>query len=691
MRIALLILLAIPLFLRADGPDDNIAEKVRPIPPEGIAVPKDKSKALNKALAGLEKTLNVLRNQEPHKEFVARYLPDVEIFHKAVHDALTFGEFYKPAEFDFALQLIDLGLKRANQLADGNAPWTRETGFVLRGYQSKIDGSPQPYGLEIPANYSFGATDPWRLDFWFHGRGEKLSELSFCQQRLAGKGEKISPANTIVLHPYGRYSNANKFAGEADLFEALDHAQSDYRIDENRILVRGFSMGGAACWQFAVHYAGKWAAAQPGAGFSETPDFLKTFQGETLNPTWWEKKLWRWYDATDWALNLSNCPTIAYSGEIDRQKQAADMMVAAAEKEGIRLIHIIGPETAHAIHPDSLIEIEKRLSSIVETGRNPVPKTVHFVTYSLRYDTMLWVKVNRMTEHWEQARIDATIAGSNQIEITTNGVEAFSLHFEAGQCPLDVTATPVLTIDGTNYDAPKVWSDRSWEVHCSRSQRGGAQQGWVVDSTPLGTAPLGTAPLNQENGLTKRHGLQGPIDDAFTDSFLFVSPSGKPQYDVVGEWSHTEQKRAAEHWRKQFRGNARVKSDSEIDDADIAAHNLVLWGDPSSNSLIARIAKDLPVSWTADSITVGGKTYDASHHALAMIFPNPLNPDRYVVLNSGFTYREYDYLNNARQTPKLPDWAVVDLREAPSSRYPGKIVTGGFFDENWKLKPQPED
>ena len=84
-------------------------------------------------------------------------------------------------------------------------------------------------------------------------------------------------------------------------------------------------------------------------------------------------------------------------------------------------------------------------------------------------------------------------------------------------------------------------------------------------------------------------------------------------------------------------------------------------------------------------------SFDSSHHILAMIYPNPLNPERYVVLNSGFTFREYDYLNNARQTPKLPDWAVIDLRVAPNSRYPGKVVAAGFFDENWKFKPQPED
>lgn len=64
-----------------------------------------------------------------------------------------------------------------------------------------------------------------------------------------------------------------------------------------------------------------------------------------------------------------------------------------------------------------------------------------------------------------------------------------------------------------------------------------------------------------------------------------------------------------------------------------------------------------------------------------------LNPERYVVLNSGFTFREYDYLNNARQAPKLPDWAVVDLGELPSSRRPGRIAAAGFFGESWELLP----
>ena len=62
----------------------------------------------------------------------------------------------------------------------------------------------------------------------------------------------------------------------------------------------------------------------------------------------------------------------------------------------------------------------------------------------------------------------------------------------------------------------------------------------------------------------------------------------------------------------------------------------------------------------------------------------------YVVVNSGFTYREYDYLNNARQVPKLPDFAVIDVKSPPTSQRPGGIVTAGFFTERWQLPPQPD-
>ena len=109
------------------------------------------------------------------------------------------------------------------------------------------------------------------------------------------------------------------------------------------------------------------------------------------------------------------------------------------------------------------------------------------------------------------------------------------------------------------------------------------------------------------------------------------------------------------------------------------------WLASDANKVLARIKDRLPIRWDADGIRLGQQSFAASHHVPVLIYPNPLNPKRYVVLNSGFTFREYDYLNNARQVPKLPDYAVIDVRAPVSSRAPGAVVTAGFFDEEWKL------
>ncbi|TMQ33000.1 MAG: hypothetical protein E6K70_15520, partial [Planctomycetota bacterium] len=566
-----------------------------------------------------------------------------------------------------AKTLLKQGLDRARQLHDGKAPWATATGLVVRGYVSKIDGSVQPYGLVAPASYHPGTPYEHRLDAWFHGRGENLTELNFIAGRERTPGE-FTPKDTFVLHPYGRYCNANKFAGEVDLFEALASVTRHYLIDVNRISVRGFSMGGAACWQFAVHYAGRWAAAAPGAGFSETPDFLRVFQDEQLKPAWYEEKLWHLFDCTDWAVNLCNCPTVAYSGEIDKQKQAADMMAKALAAEGMTLEHIIGPKTGHAYHPQAKAEVNRRIDSILSVGRDPTPRRVRFTTWTLRYNEMLWLRVDGLTQHWERARVDAEITGSSTVEARTQNVSALTFGMGPGHCPLDNTRRPKVILDRQELEAPTPLSDRSWAAHFQKTGNG-----WQV-VTKL-----------DDSGLHKRHGLQGPIDDAFMDSFVMVRPTGHSMNEKVGAWADREMKHALDHWRRQFRGDAPVKDDDALTDADIAGCNLILWGDPSSNKILAKIADKLPIHWDLQSIRAGSQAYSADHHVPVLIYPNPLNPKRYVVLNSGFTFREYDYLNNARQVPKLPDYAVVDVDVPVSSRAPGGIATAGFFGEHWEL------
>lgn len=649
----------------ADGPSDNLPDKVRPIPPKGIVIDEKDRAELRAGLRELADAIAKLgRTLPPARQPL---LADVEIFHKAIEYALTLDQFNKSPEVAFARKLLQEGMGRAKALSGGTAPWTTATGLVVRGFRSRIDGSVQPYGLVVPRSYRGDGGRLHRLDIWLHGRQENLSELAFLDERLRSPGQ-FTPADAFVLHPSGRYCNAFKFAGEIDVLEAQAHVAQNYRIDSERVVLRGFSMGGAGCWHLAVHYPDRWVAAAPGAGFSETPDFLRVFQDEKVDPPAYERALWQLYDCPGYAANLFNLPTVAYSGEKDRQKQAADVMAAALQREGMSLLHLIGPGTAHSYHPASRAEIDRRIDRIAAAGRPRAPERVRFATYTLRYNRSYWVMLDRLGKHWEQARIQASLpSGLDVTTVRTSNVEAFTLALGPGAAPLRLAGTPRVVIDGQAVTAAPVLSDRSWTTHFRR--RDGK---WT------------TVPSTEESSLVKRHGLQGPIDDAFMDSFLIVRPTGKAA-GAVGAWVDAEMKRAIREWKRHFRGEPRVKDDTAVTADDIARHHLLLWGTPESNALLKKMRAELPFRWSPDTVEIGKVGHDAGRHVPVLIYPNPLNAQRYVVINSGFTYREYDYLNNARQVPKLPDYAVLDVTTTPSARHPGKVVVAGFFDEQWRL------
>jgi predicted esterase len=622
------------------------------IPPPGYTLTNADRAELTAGAAALGRELDALAREFAADTRRAALLPDVEIFHKAVDWALRHDEFMAPKDVAYARTLLTRGTQRAAQLRAGQTPWLDATGLILRGHRSRLDGSVQPYAVYVPEALPRPAPATGvPLVVWLLGRGEKRTELTFLAEREAAPPQ-LAPRTALTVVPYGRFCNATKFAGETDVLEALAAVRAQWAVDPRRIGVAGFSMGGGSTWHLATHYPGLWATAFPGAGFAETAVFTQALApGKEPRPAW-EQRLWRLYDATLYATNLFNVPTVAYSGEIDKQKQAADIMADYLTREGLTLRHLIGPQTAHKYHPDTRTELLSLLEQNLATGRPEFPAEIRFTTYTLRYADSAWVRVEGLAQHWERSDVRALLGDDRRtVTATTKNVTALSF---PGLTPATLTldGQPVALTAGR----PPVFVRRDGQ--------------WRHDSP----AP----------GLRKRPGLTGPINDAFMDSFLFVRPSGRPLSPELGAWVENELTAARRLWRDVCRGDARVQSDRAVTADDLARHHLILWGDPSSNALLAKIVARLPLRWDAMGLAFRGHTYPGTNHAPILIFPNPLNPDRYVVLNSGLDFRAEGSANNALQTPKLPDWAVVDLRTPPDWRWPGKIAAAGFFDEEWK-------
>ncbi|HUE72003.1 MAG TPA: prolyl oligopeptidase family serine peptidase [Pirellulaceae bacterium] len=631
----------------------------RLLPPEGIELPADVQASLRQSLDAIQKRLSA-RAHDPRTS-------DVAIFTKAVEFALRHREFYAPKDADKATALLAEASKRLDELeklpADAVPSWAKATGLVVRGYKSQIDDSPQPYGLVIPENYDGKKAVP--LYVWLHGRGDKNTDMHFITERMTRPGQ-IAPQGAIVLHPFGRHCVGFKFAGEIDVLEAMDDVQQHYKIDPQRIVLIGFSMGGAGAWHIGAHYADRFCAISPGAGFAETARYRR-LKPEDYPPEY-EQKLWGLYDVPNYTRSLFNTPVIAYSGELDKQIQAARVMEEAFTKEGRTLTHLIGPGVEHKYEPETLKELLRRIDEHVQAGNQTDADEVHLQTRTLRYHGQNWVQVFWLQEHWKDARVDARRDDDGDWKMTTANVSVLALF------PTPSQSGKRLILDGQVFNFPRALAG-PWML---LRDEGRWRETRREEPLALGLAQR------------KRFRQSGPIDDAFMDRFLVVLPTGRSESAAFQRWVEFESQHFLDRWRALMRGEARVKKDVDVTEDDLKEQqNLILWGDASSNRVIARLQEKLPVKFAGLQWTFGGTTYESDRFAPALIYPGLLHPEDterdYLVLNSGLTFREAHDSTNSNQNPKLPDWAIIDLSQPSDASSPGKIHAAGFFDERWQL------
>jgi pimeloyl-ACP methyl ester carboxylesterase len=651
------------LLLSYLGPGTSAADPIPPIPrvlpPEGLEIPADVRTRLETRLVATKKRLESV--DDPTLK------PDIEIFMKAVELALLHGEFYVERDFAKADWALDEANKRLDSVYGGKSPWTSATGLVVEGYRSTIDGSAQPYGLVIPEGHDLTKSCP--LYVWLHGRGDKNTDLHFLQERATRPGQ-ITPPGAIVVHPFGRHCVGWKHAGEIDVLEVVETVKRRYKIDPDRVVLIGFSMGGAGAWHIGAHYTDRWVAVSPGAGFVDVARYQKLTPDRY--PEWYVQKLWGLYDVPDYVRNLFNTNVIAYSGELDRQREAAVVMEEAFKGEGRTLTHLIGPGVEHKYEPETLKELLRRLELIVAKGRDAKPKEVHLQTRTLRYGTVHWVSVHRLEQPWEDARVDAEIVGSNRIRATTKNVAAVQFW------PRGVEIESV-SIDGQEVPI--------------RATGGGVLSG--ASLFKVGTA-WRHEPAREQNYFSRAKfwGRQGPIDDAFFKSFIVVTPTGKSKNARFQAWVDFELDHFRNRWRALMRGDLPEMRDVDFKlEAVSGRQNLVLWGDADSNAAIKQLADQLPVKYEGAKWSFGEQTFDGDTHVPALIVSPPLSANaqvrHYIVLNSGLTFREGHDRTNSQQNPKLPDWAIIDITQPPDANSPGRIHDADFFDEQWQLKRQP--
>jgi hypothetical protein len=604
----------------------------------------------------LDKKIGALRSRGTDSDLLA----DVEIYAEAARWKLTYPEeFFKPQSVADTLQVLDQGMARAASLREGKSPWTTQKGQVVRGFRSAIDGSVQPVRVTVPDDYD--GVRPAPLDVAMHGRFTNLYEVETLSSWEGAEVDYLP--GTLQIDLFGRGKNTYHWPGEADAFEAIAFAKKAYKVDAERMTLRGFSMGGAGVWHTSLHFPDLWAAVEVGAGDNTS---LRIPVLNTL-PDYQQAMCKIFDNMYEWAINAYDIPFASYVGENDRSLIKHNSAKAELMREGIQfegepfslhatnapsVIFLIAPKTGHDMHPDSRKTLNAYLYERIKMGRQ-TPEHVRFTTYTTRYNRDYWVTIDGLGKHYERAEVDATRSDNrSHYQITTSNVARLIL------TQTDRAAS--VAIDGQDLRV-KPAPELAFEKENGK---------WT-------TAAL------QEKGIRKKHGLQGPIDDAFLDPFLVVRPTGTPWNPAANNQALRMLQRFERQYSIAYRGHVRIKDDKDVTNEDLAHYHLVLFGDPGSNRWIAKLNRKLPpLHWTKDTVMLGTKSFPAADSVPALIYPSPLSPGHYVVINSGLTADWADWAGDF-PTPRYGDFAIFKVREDsddPAAAY------AGLFSETWQAQ-----
>jgi hypothetical protein len=586
-------------------------------------------------------------------------LADVEIYSEAARWKLTFpDEFFKPKSVGDTLTVLGQGIERADLLKRGNSPWLTQKGRVVRGFRSALDGSVQPVRVTVPDNYD--GAQPVPLDVAMHGRFTSLYEVETLRSWDGAEVDYLP--GTLQIDLFGRGKNTYHWPGEADVFEAINFAKRAYKIDCERMTLRGFSMGGAGVWHTSLHFPDLWAAVEVGAGDNTS---LRIPVLSTL-PSYQQPMCKIFDNMYEWAINAYDIPFASYVGENDRSLVKHNSAKEQLIKAGIQfegdpfslkavnapsMIFLIAPKTGHDMHPESRKTLNEYLYERLKMGRQ-TPNHIRFATYTARYNRAYWITVDGLLKHYDRAEVDATRSNDlSDYNITTRNVSRLLIN------QTDHLST--LHIDGQEVKAkpgPQIALE-NLDGH------------WKIAATLSGKV------------LRKKHGLQGPIDDAFLEPFLVVRPTGVPWNAAANDQALRILRRFERQYSIVYRGHVRFKDDNDVTNDDIARYHLILFGDPGSNRLIHKVQKRLPVRWTKEKVSFGSKRFLSADTLPALIYPNPLNSSHYVVINSGLTADWIDWAGDF-PTPRYGDFAVFAINSSSDDPH---AVYAGLFNESWQL------
>jgi hypothetical protein len=543
------------------------------------------------------------------------------------------------------MEVEELELARA-----GTQAQVRPYGFVRLAYVDPIDDSVQFCRAYPPAHYD--PAKQWPMVVSLHGynpANPRYVDWWSVDQRHHALADNH---DVIVIEPHGRGNTSYAGLGRLDVLRCIELARSTFSVDPERVLLMGYSMGGWGTWQVGTRHPDLFAGVAPVFGGTDYRVAMSPDELAKLTP--FARLQAERESSFVQAESLLTTPIFINHGDAD------ELVPVKFSQYAAQMLQRWGYNVRYWEHPGlghSELGCEDEVMRWFLNLRRVQPSRVRLRAAELKAAHAHWVSVQQRQNVMDLVVVEAAISGANTITLSTSNV-------------LEIVLTPPPALIDPAKPVTVVWNDAEPRTLTPEDGR------MVLRAS--GYSPA---------GLVKTPQCEGPIADYINAPFVCVvgTVSEDPDMRLACQ---AQAQQTADGWDKWQHARLRLVKDAELTEADMARYNLLLIGGPEANLVTRKLIDQLPLKIDGPTVTIDGHAFQAPSAAVGMIYPNPLNSQRYVMVGAATSAAAMYYNTGANDSVDffIADGHIGDWRNGiPDERV---LIASGFFDSNWRYSDQ---
>ena len=291
--------------------------------------------------------------------------------------------------------------------------------------------------------------------------------------------------------------------------------------------------------------------------------------------------------------------------------------------------------------------------------RDANPKHVRIRSAELKSAAAHWVSVLQRKNPYAFIHADVEVIGPNKIKLETENV-------------LELTLSPGNDIVDHQQPLLIFWNGKEIKTKLNE-----------------GRVTLKSEEYSPSK-LHKRPEIEGPLADVTNTPFAVVIGTISTD-SLMRKLCEMKARDFINNWKDWQKCEPRVFKDIELSDIDMAKYSLILYGGADANLVTQKLIDKIPLKMTSEKFILAGQEFKAKDAVVNMIYPNPLNPDRYVSIIAANSPTGMYFFNQNQNNTERYDFYIADgcIPNRRLGRPHEKVqVAAGIFDYNWQIDPK---